>query len=152
MAASRITATRVTLGAISLRSSSHFPLVLYSNGVNPVALPPGRDNLSTKPAPTGSGTYANTIGTVRVACSSGQHADAPRSLGLLRPCPERPRCRRTDENCDELAPPHVAPVKNTPDAKLALATPRCPLWVRSGHLQCKTAYPLYPQERTFAVH
>jgi len=77
MAASRITATRVTLGAISLRSSSHFPLVLYSNGVNPVALPPGRDKLSTKPAPTGSGTYANTIGTVRVACSSGPTVALP---------------------------------------------------------------------------
>ena len=24
----------------------------------------------------------------------------------------------------------------------------CPLWVISGHLQCKTACPLYPQKRT----
>ena len=24
----------------------------------------------------------------------------------------------------------------------------CPLWVKSGHLQCKTACPLYPQKRT----
>ena len=30
--------------------------------------------------------------------------------------------------------------------------PRCPLWVISGHLQCKTACPLYPQKRTCAVH
>ena len=37
----------------------------------PVALPPGRARLSTKPAPTGSMTIANTIGTVRVACSNG---------------------------------------------------------------------------------
>src|SRR5262245_57578851 len=33
-------------------------------------LPPGRARLSTKPAPTGSGVPVNTIGTVRVACSS----------------------------------------------------------------------------------
>jgi hypothetical protein len=47
---SRNTAARVIRGAISLSSSSHFPLVLNSNSVNPVALPPGRARLSTKPA------------------------------------------------------------------------------------------------------
>ena len=36
-----------------------------------VALPPGRAKLETKPAPTGSMTTTNTIGTVRVACSNG---------------------------------------------------------------------------------
>ena len=61
-------AIRVRLGAISLSSSSHFPLRLYSNGVNPVALPPGRANLATKPAPTGSTTFTNTIGTVVAVC------------------------------------------------------------------------------------
>src|SRR5262245_38933857 len=35
------------------------------------ALPPGRAKLSTKPAATGSGTITKTIGTVRVAWSSG---------------------------------------------------------------------------------
>src|SRR5262249_60195410 len=40
---------------ISLSSSTHFAPMLYSNEVNPVALPPGRAKLSTKPAPTGSG-------------------------------------------------------------------------------------------------
>ena len=53
-AGSRRTATRVTRGAISLSSSSHFPLMLNSNEVNPVALPPGRARLSTQPPPTGS--------------------------------------------------------------------------------------------------
>ena len=28
---------------------------------------------------------------------------------------------------------------------------QCPLWVISGHLQCKKACPLYPQKRTCAV-
>jgi hypothetical protein len=47
------------------------PLKLYSNCMRPVALPPGRAKLSTNPAPTGSATCTNTIGTVRVADSSG---------------------------------------------------------------------------------
>jgi hypothetical protein len=51
------------LGAICLSSSSHFPLMLYSNAKNPVALPPGRAKLSTRPPPTGSAAYVNTIGT-----------------------------------------------------------------------------------------
>jgi hypothetical protein len=68
---SRRTATRVKLGAISLSSSSHLPLRPYSNAMKPVALPPGRAKLSTKPAPTGSRIVVNTIGTVRVACNSG---------------------------------------------------------------------------------
>ena len=45
---------RVTPGAICLSSSSHFALRPYSKFVNPVALPPGRARLSTKPPPTGS--------------------------------------------------------------------------------------------------
>ena len=65
-AGSRRTATRVRLGAISLSNSSHFPLRLYSNALNPVVLPPGRERLATNPAPTGSMTLANTIGTLRV--------------------------------------------------------------------------------------
>src|SRR5436309_1098764 len=69
MAGSQRTAARFIPGAISLSSSSHFPLKLYSNCRKPVALPPGRDRLLTKPEPTGSGTIANTIGTVRVAWS-----------------------------------------------------------------------------------
>ena len=73
---SRRTATRFTPGATSLSNSSHFALIPYSNCVKPVTLPPGRARLSTKPAPTGSGTFANTIGTVRVACSNGRNGRA----------------------------------------------------------------------------
>src|SRR5262249_60964712 len=69
-----MTAARLMPGAISLRISSHFPLVPYSNVVKPVALPPGRARLSTKPAPTGSATFTNTIGPMRVACSNGPTA------------------------------------------------------------------------------
>ena len=68
---SRRTAARVTPGAICLSSSSHLALRPYSKFVNPVALPPGRARLSTKPLPTGSTTCTNTIGTARVVCSNG---------------------------------------------------------------------------------
>ena len=51
---------------------NHFALVPNSNWVKPVALPPGRARLATKPAPTGSGVCANTIGILRVACSNGR--------------------------------------------------------------------------------
>src|SRR5262249_30355958 len=46
-AAVRRTAARVTRGAISLSSSSHFAAMLYSNKVNPVTWPPGCARLST---------------------------------------------------------------------------------------------------------
>jgi len=63
-----MTATRVTRVAISLSSSSNFPLMLNSNAAKPVALPPGRARLATQPPPTGSIVVTNTIGTVRLAC------------------------------------------------------------------------------------
>ena len=77
MVASRRTATCLTSGAICLSTSSHFPLKPYSNARNPVTLPPGRARLETKPAPTGSMTTTNTIGTVRVACSNGATVVVP---------------------------------------------------------------------------
>src|SRR5215467_10773278 len=55
-AGSRRTTARITPGDSSLSSSSNFAPTPYSNCVKPVALPPGRAKLSTKPAPTGSGT------------------------------------------------------------------------------------------------
>src|SRR6516164_6495752 len=66
---SRRTAACVMFGAISLSNSGHFPHRLYSNIIKPVALPPGRDRLWTKPEPIGSGTFAKTTGMVRVAFS-----------------------------------------------------------------------------------
>src|SRR5262249_28727286 len=73
----RSTATRVAPGAICLSTSSHLALRLYSSAMKPVALPPGRARLSTKPAPTGSVAEANTIGTMRVACINGPTTELP---------------------------------------------------------------------------
>jgi hypothetical protein len=65
---------RVTSGEICFSSSSHFPPMLYSKFIKPVALPPGRAKLSTWPALTGSLTTTNTIGTVRVGCCAAPNA------------------------------------------------------------------------------
>ena len=64
-------------GTICLSNSGHFALKLYSNAMKPVAFPPGRDRLLTKPEPTGSGANTNTIGTVRVACNTWPTAELP---------------------------------------------------------------------------
>src|SRR5262249_40234988 len=67
----RRTAARFTPGAISLSSSSHFTLMPISKLINPVALPPGRARLSTRPAATGSAATGNTIRTVPVSRNKG---------------------------------------------------------------------------------
>jgi hypothetical protein len=66
----RVTATRVVRGAISLSSSNNFVLMRYSTDMKPVALPPGRAKLATRPPATGSIGPAKTIGIVRVSCSN----------------------------------------------------------------------------------
>ena len=72
---------RVTLGAISLEQLQPFAAQAVFEQVKPVTLPPGRARLATRPAPTGSATCANTIGTVRVACCSGASAVVPIGQG-----------------------------------------------------------------------
>src|SRR5262249_4395784 len=54
--------------ATSLSNSSNFAFRLNSYETKPVALPPGRARLATKPPPTGSIVVTNTIGRVRLAC------------------------------------------------------------------------------------
>src|SRR6476659_8198606 len=94
---SRSTKARVTLGAICLSNSAHLPLMLYSKFEKPVILPPGWAMLCTKPAPTGSGAFTNTIGSVH------EH-DRDRTSGLL----QRPNCHtaygkdHVRRECDEL--------------------------------------------------
>ena len=67
MPASYSTMARVTDGLISLSNSTHLAPVANSISAKPVMLPPGRAMLETNPAPTGSLTCANTMGTVRVS-------------------------------------------------------------------------------------
>src|SRR5262245_5397721 len=60
------TATRASLGTISVRSWSRLPLSSGAWRLNPVMFPPGRLRFATKPVPTGSALVAMTIGTVCV--------------------------------------------------------------------------------------
>src|SRR5271166_1077880 len=63
LSGSRMTATRLLPGAVSLSNSSHLPPIGCSKLAKPVTLPPGRARLATKPSLTGSDTCTNTIGT-----------------------------------------------------------------------------------------
>src|SRR6516165_11422835 len=74
---SRQTATRRKPGDICLSSSSHFPASVYSNLVNPVALPPGCARLSTKPPLTGSVTLLKTTGIFGFNRIRGAIAESP---------------------------------------------------------------------------
>src|SRR6516162_7324126 len=99
MLESRRTATRVMLGAICLSSSSHFPLMLYSNAKNPVAVGPAQ---LRQPLQERCG-FSHSIWIVR--CQYLEHADASHSLGLLRTRHRRP-CSRAPEPRDELSSFH----------------------------------------------
>src|SRR5215471_5490109 len=65
------TATRDTVGTISLRISSRFAASSVERNVMPVTLAPGRARLATRPAPTGSPAATITMGIVDVAGPSG---------------------------------------------------------------------------------
>src|SRR5262249_34316145 len=81
---SRMTAARVTAGAISLSNSSHLAPMLYF--------------LQRLQEGSGAGRC------FRIVRGQGaEHADAPHSLWLLRVRRERPCRRRTTEQRDELA-------------------------------------------------
>jgi len=55
-------AIRFTFGAICTSDSTSFVATENSKKLNPVALPPGRARLCTRPSPTGSVTPTNTMG------------------------------------------------------------------------------------------
>ena len=71
------TATRESLGMISFRSSSCFPLISGARVDNPVMFPPGRARLATNPLPTGSLSNAMTMGIVEVASLAARVAVGP---------------------------------------------------------------------------
>src|SRR5262249_29880722 len=67
LAGLRSTAKRTALGNSSCRSPSRFETTSMVKKLTPVALPPGRARLATRPSLTGSSPTANTIGIVAVA-------------------------------------------------------------------------------------
>src|SRR5262249_49494131 len=91
---------------------------------------------------------------------SHEYSEATHTFRLL--CAHRKGlcdCPATN-NFDEIAPPHHGPRRSGSDKVSVTAQintlegaelPQCPLWVKSRHVQCKTACPLWPQKRTCAV-
>jgi hypothetical protein len=77
---------------------SRFQRLLRCVG-NPVALPPGRAALSTKPAPTGSGTCTNTIGTVRLTCCKACTGWLPLARTTSASATARPRACEDHWHC-----------------------------------------------------
>ena len=71
------TATREAFGAISLRSSSFFPLSSGATLLGPVTLPPGRERLSTSPILSGYDEVVITMGIALVACFAARIACVP---------------------------------------------------------------------------
>src|SRR5829696_1002789 len=57
--------------------STHLPPISGSNVLNPVVFPPGLERLSTSPAPTGSFTTTNTVGTVVLSCFNALRPGVP---------------------------------------------------------------------------
>src|SRR5262249_16154723 len=127
LAESRRTAARVSRGAISFSSSSHFPLRLYSKFMKPVMLPPGRAKVSTKPAPTGSETSTNTIGRVRVACRNAATLSVP--LANMRSGNQRDQFRRVSAIAIDIV---LAPAGVGPDVAAA-----APSQLLQGLLECR---------------
>src|SRR5262249_39339395 len=82
---SRTTATRVVLGDISLSRSSNFALKLNSKLVKPVALPPGRAKLATKPPATRfvwRGQYGPHKAADLLEISGERGGSAPDNVGV----------------------------------------------------------------------
>ena len=72
----------------------------YSKFEKPVILPPGRAMLWTKPAPTGSGAFTNTIGHYAACRSSPNRRTAYGQDHVRR---ERAQLRRIAANAVDIA-------------------------------------------------
>src|SRR5215469_2978901 len=68
------TAKRLALGSSSCMSARRLASISLAKKLNPVALPPGRARLATKPSATGSSPTANIIGIVVVAALAATDA------------------------------------------------------------------------------
>ena len=70
----------------------------------------------------------------------------------LRPRSLRYCTRKDRKDCAEIRRDDRASYRFKLDTKrrihLRVAVGRCPLWVKSGHMQCKSTCPLYPRKRT----
>src|SRR5262249_49844065 len=151
-----MTAALTMPGAISLSSSSHFPVRDGSKLVKPVALLPGRAMLATKPLPKGSDTPTNTIGMLRVsrrrakvaggglgARETGRRRDTPFSKNRAAPGP--PGGKRKDI----LAPPPSFP---PPRAHSFPPVVPAPLGTGGGGGVCLRVVPAVENEHSAPTH
>jgi hypothetical protein len=70
------------LGTSSCRSRSRLPFTSALKKLTPVALPPGRARLATRPSLTGSSPTPNTIGIVAVAFLAASTVREPASATI----------------------------------------------------------------------
>ena len=68
-----------------MASCTYFPLRSSSTSLNPVALPPGRDRLSTRPIPMGLPTLMKTMGVVDPWRFAANDATVPVGTSILAP-------------------------------------------------------------------
>src|SRR6516165_5222527 len=81
------TVTRAAAGTNSRRRFSRFAPTSAVKKLIPVALPPGRERLATRPSLTGSSLTAKTIGIVEVAALAANTASgAMAAIQIIREC------------------------------------------------------------------
>ena len=80
------TATLVVAGTSSRRSSSRFATNSPTKKLIPVALPPGRARLATRPSWTGSSATAKTMGIVVVAALAAKAEGVPPVTAMTATC------------------------------------------------------------------
>src|SRR5262249_36881982 len=89
------TATRTALGASSCSRPNRLAATSQMKMLMPVALPPGRARLDTRPTFTGSSPTPNTIGIVVVAALAALAASVPPGVAIMRG-----RCRGIEDDRD----------------------------------------------------
>src|SRR5262245_9705361 len=85
------TATRAAAGSTSRKSPRRFATTSAVKKLIPVALPPGRARLATRPSLTGSSATPKTIGIVRVAALAASAATEPPGDAITLTC----RCTKS---------------------------------------------------------
>src|SRR5262249_2457017 len=82
----RSTGTRTALGTMSCKSRSRFATTSLTKKLIPVALPPGRARLATRPSRTGSSPTPKMIGIVAVAALAASTTGPLPGLAITATC------------------------------------------------------------------
>src|SRR6516165_1620471 len=93
------TATRVVAGTSSCRSSNRFAINSALKILIPVALPPGRARLATRPTLTGSSVATKTTGIVFVAALTASAEVIPPVAAITATCRRTKSAASAGNNC-----------------------------------------------------